>query len=488
MSWILENLDSKKKIIFSDNSILTIGTEKDADILIQKNRSSVHSQIILDEKFLFHIHNEKVKIFYKKSSLVINDETYACSYQCSDESEEPTHLLENREECFLSQDFIDLFENLQKTYFDFHQVNKEYKSIQPHELINHIAYLSETFLFDSLNVFTAKKRSHFKNLVWCLWARIFKYGILTPAILNDDISEIMVNGKENIYFEIKGKLQKSSLYFKNENELIGLIEKICAGVGRRIDESNPSCDARLSEGHRIHAIIPPLSLVGPCLTIRKFPNFSFTLKSLLENKSLTEESFHILTTAIKAKKNILISGGTGSGKTTLLNCLSRYIPHQERIITIEDSAELQLQQPHTIRLECRHENTEQKGSVTVRDLLKNSLRMRPDRIIIGECRGEEALDMLQAMNTGHNGSMTTLHANTPTDALRRLETLTMFGSVHLPSHAIREQICSAINIVVQQSRLPCGSRAVTAIEEVAYFHESTSQIKTKTLYEYNSTR
>ena len=276
----------------------------------------------------------------------------------------------------------------------------------------------------------------------------------------------MVNGAKNIYVERRGKLQKVPLSFENDSHVMRIIERIVSPLGRRIDESSPYVDARLPDGSRVNAIIPPISLVGPVLTIRKFSRNPFTLDQLVQFGSITPEAITFLDACVKARINIVISGGTGSGKTTLLNVLSSFIPHDERIVTIENAAELQLRQEHVVTLESRPANIEGKGEITIRDLVVNALRMRPDRIIVGEIRDEAALDMLQAMNTGHDGSMTTLHSNSPRDTLSRLETMTMMAGMDMPIRAIREQVSSAIELVVHQSRMRDGTRKVVNITEI----------------------
>ena len=291
-------------------------------------------------------------------------------------------------------------------------------------------------------------------------------GPLEDLIARDDITEIMVNGPDNVYVEHKGVLYKTDTAFADDHQVLAAIDRIVSPLGRRIDESSPMVDARLKDGSRVSAIIPPLSLVGPSITIRKFAKTPLTVENLISYGSITAEIAHFLDVCVKIRKNILISGGTGSGKTTLLNILSGYLPAKERIITIEDAAELQLRQEHLVRLESRPANIEGKGEVTIRDLVRNSLRMRPDRIVIGECRGGEALDMLQAMNTGHDGSLTTIHANSPRDALARLETLVLMAGFDLPLRAIREQIASAISIIVQINREKDGSRKVVCVSEI----------------------
>ncbi len=295
---------------------------------------------------------------------------------------------------------------------------------------------------------------------------VFGLGPLEKLLQDEKITEIMVNGPENIFVEKNGLIERTNARFLNEQQLRTVIERILAPIGRRIDESQPYVDGRLMDGSRVNAVIPPLSLTGPVVTIRKFSKRKLRMEDLIKAHSLTPEAADFLCACVRARKNIVVSGGTGSGKTTLLNILSHYIPSGERIITIEDSAELQLSQDHVISMESRPANLEGKGRVTIRDLVINALRMRPDRIVVGECRGEETLDMLQAMNTGHDGSITTAHANSPRDVLARLETMSLFTGMELPLRAIREQIARAIHIIVQQSRLPGGKRAVTQITEV----------------------
>jgi len=291
-------------------------------------------------------------------------------------------------------------------------------------------------------------------------------GPLEDFLADSDVSEIMVNRSDQIYVEHGGRLTLTPKIFSSNISLLGVISRIVAPIGRRIDESSPLVDARLKDGSRVNVIIPPLALNGPCVTIRKFSEDPLTTKNLVEFGSLTPSMAEFIKTCVTMKKNIVVSGGTGSGKTTLLNIFSSFVPEGERVVTIEDAAELQLPQDHVVRLESRPPNIEGKGAIPIRELVKNALRMRPDRIIVGECRGGEALDMLQAMNTGHDGSLTTGHANSPKDMLSRLETMVMMSGEDLPSRAIREQIASAVDIVVQQTRFSCGSRKVTQISEV----------------------
>ena len=297
-------------------------------------------------------------------------------------------------------------------------------------------------------------------------AEILGFGPLEPFIADETITEIMVNGPRNIYIERKGKIERTNATFESNDHVNRIIDRIVAPLGRRIDESSPYVDARLPDGSRVNAIIPPLSLVGPVITIRKFFKIPLTIEKLIELGTITPEGVEFIKACVQARLNILVSGGTGSGKTTLLNILSSFIPEDERIVTIENAAELQLRQEHVVTLESKPPNIEGRGEVTIRDLVINSLRMRPDRILVGEVRGAEALDMLQAMNTGHEGSMTTLHANTPRDALARMETMVLMAGMDLPHRAIREQISSAIDCIVQQDRKRDGSRKIVSISEV----------------------
>ncbi len=293
------------------------------------------------------------------------------------------------------------------------------------------------------------------------------FGPIQPLLDDEEITEIMVNGPKKVYVEKKGQLERSNVTFDDDAHVIRIIERIILPLGRRVDTDSPTVDARLPDGSRVNAVVPPVAIDGPSITIRKFRRDKLTIGQLVEYNSLTQNMAELLRACVLARLNIVISGGTGSGKTTLLNVLSGFIPVNERIITIEDAAELQLQQDHVLRLETRPASVDGSGETTIRDLVRNSLRMRPDRIVVGECRGGEALDMLQAMNTGHDGSLTTLHANTPRDALSRLETLVLMAGMDLPLKVVRQQISSAVDLIVQQSRLKDGTRKITAITEVA---------------------
>jgi pilus assembly protein CpaF len=295
---------------------------------------------------------------------------------------------------------------------------------------------------------------------------VLGYGPLEPLLARDDIADIMVNGSGTVYIEVAGKIQKTGIRFRDNGQLLNICQRIVSQVGRRVDESSPICDARLPDGSRVNAIVPPLAIDGPALTIRKFKKDKLTLDQLVRFGTITPEGADILKVIGRCRVNSLVSGGTGSGKTTLLNCLTQFIDDDERIITCEDAAELQLQQPHVVRLETRPPNLEGEGQVTMRDLVRNCLRMRPERIIVGEVRGPEAFDLLQAMNTGHDGSMGTLHANNPREALSRLESMITMGGFALPSRTIREMICASVDVVIQAARLRDGSRRITHVTEV----------------------
>jgi pilus assembly protein CpaF len=331
------------------------------------------------------------------------------------------------------------------------------------QLRSEVARLAEALLTEEKTPLSTSDR---ERLVEEVRHELFGLGPLEPLLADPTISDILVNSPHNIYIERRGKLERTNVTFKDDEHLMRVIERIVSSVGRRIDESSPMVDARLSDGSRVNAIIPPLSLDGPVLSIRRFGAEPLRISKLIEIGALTKDIADMFEMCVSARLNILISGGTGAGKTTLLNALSAYIPEEQRIVTIEDSAELQLQQPHVVRLETRPPNIEGRGEVTQRDLVKNALRMRPDRIVIGEVRGGEAIDMLQAMNTGHDGSLTTVHANTPRDALARLETMIQMTGMKLSERAMRQQIASALNLVIQAARLSDGTRRVVSISEI----------------------
>jgi len=309
-------------------------------------------------------------------------------------------------------------------------------------------------------------RSERERLVEEVLDEAFGFGPLELLLKEEGVADIMINGPKNVFLEKNGRIMKSEVTFRDNDHLLQILDRIVSKVGRRVDETSPMVDARLPDGSRLNAIIPPLALDGPSLTIRRFGSNPLTLEDLLKFGAFTPEMVMFMEGAMKARLNVIISGGTGSGKTTLLNTLSSFISNENRIVTIEDAAEIQLQQEHVLRLETRPANIEGKGAVTATDLVKNALRMRPDRIIIGECRGGEALDMLQAMNTGHDGSLTTVHANTPRDAISRIETLVNMSGIELPMAALRKQIASAVHLIIQASRLQGGPRKVTYVTEI----------------------
>jgi pilus assembly protein CpaF len=312
---------------------------------------------------------------------------------------------------------------------------------------------------------------------------VFGLGPLEPLLQDPTINDILVNTYKRVYVERSGILEKTNVVFKDDAHLMHIIDKIVSAVGRRVDESSPMVDARLMDGSRVNVIIPPLAVDGPSVSIRRFGHVPLEAEDLLKNRTLTPQILELMRGAVKARLNMIISGGTGAGKTTLLNVLSGYISEKERIVTIEDSAELQLKQEHVVRLECRPPNVEGKGAVRQRQLVINSLRMRPDRIIVGEVRGEEALDMLQAMNTGHDGSLTTIHANSPRDAMARLETMALMANLNLPEKAVRQQIASAVAVIIQVSRMSDGTRRITHITEIAGMDEDVVSMQDIFLFE-----
>jgi len=355
-------------------------------------------------------------------------------------------------------------------------------ALTPDQVHAEVSRLAESVLAQEAMPLSVSERDRLVNDVQ---HELFGLGPLEPLLKDPTISDILVNSHDTIYIERRGKIEATNVRFKDDEHLMRVIERIVSSVGRRIDESSPMVDARLQDGSRVNAIIPPLSIDGPVLSIRRFGADPLKMSSLVDNKALTKDIADMLQMVVTARLNCLISGGTGAGKTTLLNALSAYIPENERIVTIEDSAELQLQQPHVVRLETRPPNIEGRGEVTQRDLVRNALRMRPDRIVIGEVRGGEAIDMLQAMNTGHDGSLTTVHANTPRDALARLETMIQMTGLRLSDRAMRQQVASAINLVVQVARMSDGSRRVTSISEITGMEGET--ITMQEIFQYERT-
>lgn len=381
---------------------------------------------------------------------------------------------------FIDQ-YADLKEKVHKEIIDI--INQEIAE-NPNILDNQEEYIKKTLesLIDSNS--NNLPRSERTRLVREIYDNVVGLGPLEPLLEDSDITEIMVNNARQVYVERRGKLELSKSTFRDDAHVMQVINRIVSSVGRRVDEASPMVDARLADGSRFNAIIPPLALNGPTMTIRKFSKKPFTVSDLVRFSSVSPKMMSFLDACVKGKMNIIVSGGTGSGKTTLLNVLSGYIPNDERIVTIEDAAELQLRQDHVVTLESRPPNLEGAGQVTIRDLVRNSLRMRPDRIIVGEVRSAETLDMLQAMNTGHDGSLTTAHANSPRELMSRLETMVLMAGMDLPVRAIREQISAAINIVVHQSRLKDGSRKVVNISEIVGMEGDT--ITLQDIYVYRS--
>jgi pilus assembly protein CpaF len=356
------------------------------------------------------------------------------------------------------------------------------QSLTSEQVHAEVSRLAESVLAQEAMPLSVSER---ERLVSDVQHELFGLGPLEPLLADPTISDILVNKHDKIYIERRGRIEVTNVRFKDDEHLMRVIERIVSSVGRRIDESSPMVDARLQDGSRVNAIIPPLAIDGPVVSIRRFGSDPLRMAALIENKALTKDIADMLQMVVHARLNLLISGGTGAGKTTLLNALSAFIPENERIVTIEDSAELQLQQPHVVRLETRPPNIEGKGEVTQRDLVRNALRMRPDRIVIGEVRGGEAIDMLQAMNTGHDGSLTTIHANTPRDALARLETMIQMTGMRLSDRAMRQQVASAINLVVQVARLSDGSRRITSISEITGMEGET--ITMQEIFQYERT-
>jgi pilus assembly protein CpaF len=359
---------------------------------------------------------------------------------------------------------------------------EQLKSLNKESVRGQIALTVEKLILDEGLPLTVAER---EKVIEEILDEVFGLGPLEPLLKDPTISDIMVNGFDNVYVERAGRVVETNVRFKDQAHVRMIIERIVSAIGRRIDDSSPIVDARLADGSRVCAVIPPLSLIGPVMSIRRYGKKVLSTEDLLKNETFTTGMLDFLSACVEARLNIVISGGSGSGKTTILNTLSRFIPEEERIVTIEDTAELQLQQNHVVRLETRPPNIEGAGAVSQRDLLINTLRMRPDRIIVGEARGAEALDMLQAMNTGHDGSMTTVHANAPRDAFSRLETMVMMASSHVPDKVIRQQLASAINIVVQCSRMSDGTRKVTGIAEVVGVEHD--MVEMQDLFEFERT-
>ncbi len=373
----------------------------------------------------------------------------------------------------LSAEYQELKSHVHNRLFEFIDFAK-LTEVSEERVAADIATLTRRILAEEQHPFTHTQR---ERIVQEVQNEVFGLGPLEPLLNDPSISDILVNGCSSVYIDRGGRLEKTIVRFRDDEHLLRIIERMLSAVGRRIDELNPYADARLPDGSRVHAIIPPLALDGPTISIRRFAVDPLDHHDLVEVGTLTKESVQVLEGIVRTKMNVLISGGTGCGKTTLLNVMSGFIPPDERVVTIEDSAELQLKQEHVVRLETRPPNIENRGKVSQRDLVINSLRMRPDRIVIGEVRGEEALDMLQAMNTGHDGSLTTIHANSPPDAMTRIETMVAMSGLDLPPDAVRQQIASAIDIVIQLTRFNDGSRRLRSLMEVEGVHDGRIRLK-----------
>jgi pilus assembly protein CpaF len=390
------------------------------------------------------------------------DRIFGQSKSTPDNKPDTSHDIESPASGPVSADYQDIKSRVHNRLFDFIDFSK-LGGVTEDRIASDIATLARRILAEEKVPFTHEER---ERIIEEVQHEVFGLGPLEPLLKDPTISDILVNGPHNVYVERFGKLERAIAQFKDSEHLMRILEKILAAVGRRIDELTPFADARLADGSRVHAIIPPLALDGPIISVRRFATDPLTHHDLIELGTLTSDCATILQGIVRSRLNIVISGGTGSGKTTLLNVLSGFIPSTERIITVEDSAELQLKQDHIVRLETRPPNVENRGKVSQRDLVINSLRMRPDRIIVGEVRGEEALDMLQAMNTGHDGSLTTIHANSAHDAMTRIETMVAMSGLDIPRRAVQHQICSAIDIVIQLSRFSDGTRRLLSLMEV----------------------
>ena len=467
-TWSLQNNNSRMAARVCSPVALSFGNESSCEVQVEcVPADTILGQVYFEDGFAFVSSHHKVSVHYLDGTFNFGADSFSLQSAGQNHPFETLSIPEDRlTVLFQSNLFKKVLREVQFYESDRLKITgSAVAEIEQDTIRSAISFLNSHY-WNENSVSKIEDRLAYLEILWCVWAQMCRYGILTPLLADDTISEIMVSEPRKIYVERKGCLEASNLAFEDNSTLMTILERIVSRSGRRIDESVPFCDARLPDGSRVHAIIPPLALNGPCLTVRKFPATALRAERLVELGSMSQKMFELLKQLVEARSNILIAGGTGSGKTTLLNSLSSFIPAHERLITIEDSAELQLQQPHVIRLESRLPNMEGKGAVTLRDLVKNALRMRPDRVIVGECRGGEALDMLQAMNTGHDGSMTTVHANSAADALRRLETLVMFAGVDLPLRAIREQIVSAVHYVVQQTRFANGQRCISAIHKV----------------------
>ena len=453
----------------SDKRISGFCTNEILPVYINGQRLGAGTMVSFEDSTEIIIGKNKLKLVIAPLMKLINSSTDKKNAKLIVATQKASNLSEARKQIFQK-----LMESLDLKNVDMHFLGSSE--------VKNIASFKIQKIIDEVCADTEFNRDALEKTVL---DEMFGLGPLEDLLADEKVTEIMVNRFDQIYVERAGKLTLSVVIFSSEAALLHVIERIVSKIGRRIDTSSPIVDARLADGSRVNAVIAPLALKGGCMTIRRFSKTPIQMSQLVEWGSLTQEMKNFLNCVVAAKKNLMISGGTGSGKTTLLNALSSFIPEDERIVTIEDAAELQLQQPHVVSLETRPPNLEGVGQVTIRDLVKNSLRMRPDRIIVGECRGAEALDMLQAMNTGHDGSMTTAHANSPEDMLRRVETMVMMAGMDLPLRAIREQVVAAVNVIVQQNRTHDGRRAVTEIAWIKGLCRETLEYQTVALYKRN---
>jgi len=452
---------------------------------IKGGLSSNDIEKIIGEDLFFKIpYEERMQMFLnQKKIIVLEDLESPFSLSILELSDKLKNEEIYRKDIEKKEEKVDLTIYKSKIYSIFNEKMKEMKEEKKDEELREWVERTLLEVIDSQTDIILPQETR-KKLLQELIDDILGLGCIEEFIRDTDVTEIMVNGHDKIYIEKRGKLHLTDKKFIDDEQLMTVIERIILPLGRRIDESSPMVDARLKDGSRVNAIIPPLAIDGPALTIRKFFEKKLTIDDLVNFGSITPEMGEFLKMCVKIRKNIVVSGGTGSGKTTFLNILSGFIPEDERIVTVEDSAELRLVQPHVVRLEARPPNIEGKGAVPIRQLVINCLRMRPDRIVVGECRGGEALDMLQAMNTGHDGSLTTVHANSPKDAISRLETLVMMAGMELPSRAIREQIAGAVDLIVQTNRFSDGTRKIEKISEVLDCDPVTGEIKVEDIFSF----
>lgn len=482
MTWTITNSQTNRLAKLDGCETVTFGTHPSCDVVVPEGIKALAHQVFFEESFVFSTKEKSAKTEFQKAIVTIAHESFVLESLLSQESFEKRSLSDAElDAVFRSPEYKSLLRTVQTI-----EGPRLYKSAtRDVDVIRATLMHLDDFFWREHHPSQAAHRRKAVECIWAVWAQMCRFGIITQLIDDPTVSEVMVNHPRQIFVEQSGRLFKTQFTFEDSADLLSLIERIAARGGRRIDQSIPYCDTRLADGSRVHAIIPPLSINGPCLTIRKFPNKVMDPERLVEIGSAPACLLAKLKEVVAGRANVVVSGGTGSGKTTLLNVLSSFVNPWERVITIEDSAELQLQQPHVVRLESRIANVEGKGEVSLRELVRNSLRMRPDRIIVGECRGGEALDMLQAMNTGHDGSMTTTHANSPQDALRRIETLVMFANISLPSKAIREQIAAAVHYIVQQTRYADGARRISAVHRVVGFNDETQSVQTESMAQYD---